>query len=301
MNCPGHAHLFSMQRWSYRDLPYRYAEPGQLHRREPWGTLHGLLRVRHFIQDDAHIFCTEEQIVDEVSACLAFAFDWYGMFGFHVMPSSRRGRTTASAATSSGTGRGHAARALEGQGLDYRVAEGEGAFYAPKIDLHMTDSLGRSWQLGTVQLDYNMPERFGLALHGRRQRRAHAGDDPPGAVGLLRALHRHPHRALRRRVPGLAGAGPGRGAPARRPPRRLRARGRGGARAAGLRAEVDDRTESVGRKIREAELRKVPYMLVVGDREAEQRAVAVRRHREGDQGTVALDEAVEQLSAAAQR
>src|SRR3954469_855080 len=167
MNCPGHAHFFGLQRWSYRDLPYRCAEPGHLHRREPSGTLHGLLRVRHFVQDDAHVFCTEEQVEDEVARCLAFGFDVYRMFDFPVHAElSTRPENRLGSDEFWDRAEGMLARALERQGIEYRLAEGEGAFYAPKIDRHMTDSLGRSWQLGTVQLDYNMPERFGLTYTG---------------------------------------------------------------------------------------------------------------------------------------
>jgi threonyl-tRNA synthetase len=186
-------------------------------------------------------------------------------------------------------------RALEREGIEYRVAEGEGAFYAPKIDLHMTDSLGRSWQLGTVQLDYNMPERFGLTYTG-----ADNADHMP--VMIHRALFGSFERFIGILIEHYAGEFPLWLAPVQAAVLPLADRHVDYARevetalsAAGLRAEVDDRTESVGRKIREAELNKVPYMLVVGDREAEQRAVALRRHREGDQGTVGLDEVVERL------
>src|SRR3984893_6089266 len=167
MNCPGHAELYSLRPHSYRDLPVRYSEPGLLHRREPSGTLHGLLRTRSFVQDDAHIFCTEEQIQEEVTGCLEFAFATYAVFGLEVRldlstrPDQRIGSDDlwdrSEAALQS---------ALESHGLDYAVNEGDGAFYGPKIDMHMTDSLGRSWQLGTVQLDYNMPARFGLTYNG---------------------------------------------------------------------------------------------------------------------------------------
>jgi threonyl-tRNA synthetase len=297
MNCPGHAHLFSLQRWSYRDLPFRCAEPGHLHRREPSGTLHGLLRVRHFVQDDAHIFCTEDQIEDEVARCLSFGYDIYRMFDFPVhaelstRPENRLG-------TDEFWDRAEAmlARALDREGIEYRIAEGEGAFYAPKIDLHMTDSLGRSWQLGTVQLDYNMPERFGLTYTG-----ADNAEHMP--VMIHRALFGSFERFIGILIEHYAGEFPVWLAPVQAAVLPLADRHVDYAREvqkalydAGLRAEVDDRTESVGRKIREAELRKIPYMLVVGDREAEQRAVALRRHREGDLGTVALDEAVERLT-----
>nr|MBA2349147.1 threonine--tRNA ligase [Solirubrobacterales bacterium] len=168
MNCPGHAQLFKTQQWSYRDLPVRYSEPGLLHRNELSGALHGLLRVRHFAQDDAHVFCTEEQVPAEVAACLEFAFATYGVFGFEnitvelsTRPENRIGTDTFWDMTE-----GILRDVLEEQGIDYVVNEGDGAFYAPKIDLHYADSLGRSWQLGTVQLDYHMPERFGLSYIG---------------------------------------------------------------------------------------------------------------------------------------
>jgi threonyl-tRNA synthetase len=297
MNCPGHAHLFSLQHWSYRDLPYRCAEPGQLHRREPSGTLHGLLRVRSFIQDDAHIFCTDDQVQDEVARCLEFGFEVYRMFDFpvHVELSTRPENRIGDDALWDRAE--HALEeALRDQGLEYTVNPGDGAFYGPKIDLHMTDSLGRSWQLGTVQLDYNMPERFDLtytgadnaehrpvmihrALFGSFERfigillEHHAGELPlwlaPTQAVVLTIADRHVDAAT-------AAA------------QRLR--------EAGLRVEVDDRTESIGRKIRDAELGKIPYMLVVGDREAEEGTVAVRRHREGDSGTEPVDALAERLA-----
>jgi threonyl-tRNA synthetase len=296
MNCPGHCQLFSLQRWSYRDLPYRCAEPGHLHRREPSGTLHGLLRVRHFVQDDAHIFCTEEQIEDEVARCLAFGFDIYRMFDFpvHVELSTRPDNRLGSDEFWD-RAEGMLARALEREGIDYTIAEGEGAFYAPKIDLHMTDSLGRSWQLGTVQLDYNMPARFGLTYTGPDN-----AEHTP--VMIHRALFGSFERFIGILIEHYAGEFPLWLAPVQAIVLPLADRHADYAHEvqaalteAGLRADVDARTESVGRKIRDAELRKVPYMLVVGDREAEQRAVALRRHREGDQGTVTIAEAVEQL------
>ncbi len=300
MNCPGHAHLFSLQHWSYRDLPYRCAEPGHLHRREPSGTLHGLLRVRHFVQDDAHIFCTEDQIEDEVARCLNFGYDIYGMFGFPVHAElSTRPDNRLGSDEFWDRAEGMLTRALETEGIDYKIAEGEGAFYAPKIDLHMTDSLGRSWQLGTVQLDYNMPERFGLTYTG-----ADNAEHTP--VMIHRALFGSFERFIGILIEHYAGEFPLWLAPVQAAVLPLADRHIDYARevesalaAAGLRAEVDGRTESVGRKIREAELQKVPYMLVVGDREAEQGAVALRRHREGDQGTVALADAVERLVAEA--
>ena len=167
MNCPGHVQLFKDVRRSYRDLPMRFSEQGLVHRHEPRGTLHGLMRVRHITQDDAHIFCTEEQIEDEVVGCLDFGFDIYKLFGFEpklelsTRPEKRLGADEIW---------DHAEAALENalkrQGLEYEVNPGDGAFYGPKIDLHMRDSLGRSWQLGTVQLDYQMPERLDATYTG---------------------------------------------------------------------------------------------------------------------------------------
>jgi threonyl-tRNA synthetase len=297
MNCPGHCHLFSLQRWSYRDLPYRCAEPGHLHRREPSGTLHGLLRVRHFVQDDAHIFCTQEQVQEEVARCLAFAYDVYRLFDFRVhaelstRPDNRIG-------TDEQWDRMEAqlADALASEGIEHRINPGDGAFYAPKIDLHMTDSLGRSWQIGTVQLDSNMPERFGLTYTG-----ADNAEHTP--VMIHRALFGSFERFIGILLEHYAGELPFWLAPVQAAVLPLADRhaeyGREVAaalRAAGLRVELDDRTESVGRKIRDAELVKTPYMLVVGDREAESREVALRRHREGDVGTLALADAVAKLS-----
>jgi threonyl-tRNA synthetase len=296
MNCPGHAHLFGLQRWSYRDLPYRCAEPGHLHRREPSGTLHGLLRVRHFVQDDAHIFCTPEQIQDEVARCLEFGFEVYRMFGFPVhVELSTRPENRLGDDELWDRAEGALAEALRSQGLEYTINEGDGAFYGPKIDLHMTDSLGRSWQLGTVQLDYNLPERFGLTYTG-------ADNAEHRPVMIHRALFGSFERFIGILLEHYAGELPLWLAPTQAIALPVADRHLPYAheavtalRDAGLRAEVDTRTESVGRKIRDAELRKIPYMLVLGDREAETRSVALRRHREGDLGTVRLPEATERL------
>ena len=297
MNCPAHVQLFKDGRHSYRDLPIRYSEAGLVHRHEPSGTLHGLLRVRHITQDDAHIFCTEEQVPEEIGRCLDFGFAIYDTFGFEprlelsTRPEKRVGTEEMWDRAEAGL-----ERALVDKGLDFDLNPGDGAFYGPKIDLHMTDSIGRPWQLGTVQLDYYMPERFELTYTG-----ADNHDHRP--VMIHRALMGSFERFMGILIEHYAGEFPLWLAPVQAAVLPLADRHVDYARevhdalsAAGLRADVDERTESVGRKIREAELRKVPYMLVVGDREAEQRAVALRRHREGDQGTVPLDEAVERLA-----
>ena len=298
-NSPGHAHLFGLQHWSYRDLPVRYSEPGLLHRNELSGALHGLMRVRHFAQDDAHIFCTEEQIQQEVAGCLEFAFSTYALFGLEAKlelstrPENRLGDDALWDHAEDAL-----ARALASEGLEYTVNEGDGAFYGPKIDLHVTDSLGRSWQLGTVQLDYSMPERFGLTYTG-----ADNADHQP--VMIHRALMGSYERFIGILLEDTAGELPVWLVPtqaivlpiADRHVEKARAV-RDELRAQGARVEVDDRTESVGRKIREAELRKIPYMLVVGDREAEDGTVSVREHRRGDTGSVAVSEFAAILAAA---
>jgi threonyl-tRNA synthetase len=291
MNCPGHCQIYKRELRSYRDLPLRLAEQGLVHRHEPSGTLHGLLRVRHITQDDAHVFCTEDQIEEEAMRCLDFGFYIYEQFGLEprlelsTRPEKRVGTDEmwdkAEAAL---------ARTLENNGLEYDLNEGDGAFYGPKIDAHITDAIGRSWQLGTVQLDYYMPEQFELAYTG-------ADNAEHRPVMIHRALMGSFERFIGILIEHYAGEFPLWLAPvqtvvlpiadrhldyARETAARLR--------AAGLRVEVDERTESIGKKIREAEVQKVPYMLIVGDQEQAAGAVAVRRHREGDQGPLEVEE-----------
>jgi threonyl-tRNA synthetase len=296
MNCPGHCQLYLLQKHSYRDLPVRYFEPGLLHRNEPSGTLHGLLRVRHFTQDDAHIFCTEEQIQDEVAAALEFAFATYDVFGLDVrLELSTRPDKRIGADALWDHSEAALLQALESKGLPYDLNPGDGAFYGPKIDTHMTDSLGRSWQLGTVQLDYNFPERFKLTYTG-----ADNAEHQP--VMIHRALMGSYERFIGILLEHLGGELPVWLAPVQAIVLPIADRHTEHAanvaeriRAAGLRAEVDERTESVARKIRDAELRKIPYMLVVGDREQESDEVALREHRRGDAGSVAVGAFIERL------
>jgi threonyl-tRNA synthetase len=296
MNCPGHCQLYSLEKHSYRDLPVRYSEPGLLHRREPSGTLHGLLRVRHFAQDDAHIFCTEEQIQQEVAACLEFAFATYAVFGIDVRLelSTRPDERIGSDALWDHSEQALVS-ALESHGLSYELNEGDGAFYGPKIDAHMTDSLGRSWQLGTVQLDYNFPERFELRYTG-----ADNAEHQP--VMIHRALMGSYERFIGILLEHLGGELPVWLAPVQAIVLPIADRHNGYAmtvrdriHAQGLRVEVDDRTESIARKIRDAELRKIPYMLVVGDREQDGDEVALREHRHGDSGSHTVAAFIERL------
>ena len=297
MNCPGHCQLYSLQAHSYRDLPLRYSEPGLLHRNELSGALHGLLRTRSFAQDDGHIFCTEEQVQAELEGCLDFAFATYKVFDFDVrLELSTRPDERLGSDEMWDRAEGHLIQVLDRKGLAYDINPGDGSFYGPKIDLHMTDSIGRSWQIGTVQLDYNMPMRFGLtytgadnaehqpvmihrALMGSYERFIailieHYGGELPVWLTPVQAIilpisDRHVDYAFTVREQLLAG---------------------------GVRAELDDRTESVGRKIRDAELRKIPFMLVVGDREEEAQQVAVREHRHGDDGSVPVEEFIARVA-----
>jgi threonyl-tRNA synthetase len=299
MNCPGHAHLFKSRRHSYRELPIRYSEPGLLHRNEASGVLHGLLRVRHFAQDDAHIFCTEEQVEREVGGCLEFAFATYSLFDFDVrLELSTRPEQRIGSDEMWDRAEGKLAAALDAQGLDYELNPGDGAFYGPKIDMHMTDSLGRSWQLGTVQLDYSMPERFELTYVG-------ADNAEHRPVMIHRALFGSYERFIGIMIEHLAGEFPLWLTPVQAivlpVSDRFNDYGelvRDRLMASGVRVELDSRGESVGRKIRDAELRKIPYMLVVGEREVDNGTVAVRvRHgASGDGEGVSLVDLAERLS-----
>jgi threonyl-tRNA synthetase len=297
MNCPGHAHLFALRRHSYRDLPVRYSEPGLLHRNEPSGVLHGLLRVRHFAQDDAHIFCTEEQIQAEVAGCLELAFATYALFDLDVrLELSTRPDERIGDDQMWDRAEGALTTALAEQGLRYELNPGDGAFYGPKIDMHMTDSLGRSWQLGTVQLDYSMPARFHLAYTG-------ADNSEHTPVMIHRACFGSYERFIGIMLEHYAGELPLWLAPVQAivlpVSDRYNDYARGVAeelRARDAHVELDDRGESVGRKIREAELRKIPYMLIVGERERAEESVSVREHRGGDTGAVSLQSFGERLA-----
>jgi threonyl-tRNA synthetase len=289
MNCPGHVNIFGDERRSYRDLPLRLAEQGLVHRHEPSGTLHGLMRVRHITQDDAHIFCTHEQIEDEVIGCLELAQAIYGIFQLDLRielstrPEKRIGADELwDAAEASLHG------ALERAGVEYQLNEGDGAFYGPKIDLHMTDSIGRSWQMGTIQLDFQMPERFGITYTGEDN-----AEHTPAMIH--RALFGSFERFIGILIEHYAGAFPVWLAPVQALVIPVADRHNDYARqvvaelnAAGLRAEADTRGESVGKKIAEAERQKMPRILVVGDREVESGQVSVRRRGEGDAGAQPL-------------
>ena len=297
MNCPGHCVLYAMARHSYRDLPVRFAEPGLLHRNEPSGTLHGLLRVRHFVTDDGHIFCTEEQIESEVAGFLEFAAEVYALFGLETrVELSTRPDVRIGDDALWDRAEAVLAAALDATGTAYALNPGDGAFYGPKIDMHMRDSLGRSWQLGTIQLDYNFPERFELTYTG-----ADNAEHRPAM--LHRAILGSLERFLGILIEHLGGVLPVWLAPVQAIvlpiSDRLNAAGEEAAsklRSAGARVELDHRSESVARKIRDAELRKIPYMLVLGDREEADGTLSLREHGGADRGAIAIDALAAELA-----
>jgi threonyl-tRNA synthetase len=296
MNCPGHMLLFGSRLRSYRDLPLRYAESSTLHRDERGGTLHGLLRVKHITQDDAHVFVTEEQIQPEIDAMIKFASDLYAMFG--VTPRAELStRPEKRLGTDEQWDHAEAAleQALKRHEMEYVISPGEGTFYGPKIDLHMTDALGRSWQMGTIQLDYQMPMRFGLTYMG-------ADNEEHHPVVIHRALLGSLERFIGILIEHYAGAFPVWLAPVQVRVVPVGETHRESARAvveelraAGLRAELDERDETVGKRIRDAEVQKLPYVVVYGDRESRD-SLAVRE-RGGAQSTKSLDGLLEELLA----
>jgi threonyl-tRNA synthetase len=301
MNCPGACVVFASERHSYRELPLRLAEFGLVSRYEREGVLHGLLRVRAFTQDDAHIFCTLDQVTGEVDSVCEAIDQLYARFGFDDVRVELSTRPDKSIGTDEQWERAEASLrdALERQGRDYEVSPGEGTFYGPKIDFHITDALGRSWQCGTCQLDFQMPERFELTYTG-----ADNAEHTP--VMIHRALLGSVERFAGVLIEHYAGRFPLWLAPTQAIVLPVADRHNEHAakvaeelRAAGVRCRVDERSESVGKKIRDAELARAPYMLVVGDREQEAGTLAVRSHEEGDLGAVSPSELIERIRAEA--
>ena len=293
MNCPGACLVYAADRHSYRELPLRLAEFGRVSRNEREGVLHGLLRVRAFTQDDAHVYCTEEQIPAEVASICEAIDELYGRFGFtdvHVELSTRPQKSMGSEEQWAKAEAALAA-ALDSQGREYTLNPGDGAFYGPKIDFHITDALGRSWQCGTCQLDFQMPERFELYYTG-------ADDAAHRPVMIHRALLGSMERFAGILIEHYAGRFPVWMAPVQAIVLPISDRHNDYARRAyeqlrelGVRVAIDDRSESVGKKIRDAStIGLYPYMLVVGDREEENGAVAVRSREEGDLGEMPLAE-----------
>jgi len=292
MNCPGHILIYASALRSYRELPIRLFELGTVYRSEKSGVLHGLLRVRGFTQDDAHIFLREDQLVDEIGEILEFTFEVLRTFGFEEYEVELSTRPEKFIGTQGAWRQAEDAlrRALESQRITYVVREGEGAFYGPKIDVKINDALGRSWQCGTIQCDFALPERFDLTYAG-------ADGKPHRVVMLHRALLGSVERFFGMLIEHHAGAFPLWLSPVQVVVIPLTERQLSFARqvadqlcAAKVRVEVDERNEKMEAKIRAAQLAQVPYMLIIGEREVTRRVVAVRHRREGDLGQLGLEQ-----------
>ncbi len=300
MNCPGHVQIFNQGLKSYRDLPLRLAEFGSCHRNEPSGTLHGLLRLRNFVQDDAHIFCAETDIQPEVSAFIDLLYHVYADFGFREVLVKLSTRPAQRVGSDALWDKAEAAleQALSKKGLAFELQPGEGAFYGPKIEFALKDSLARVWQCGTIQVDFAMPERLGASFVTAEGQKA-------VPVMLHRAILGSLERFIGILIEEHAGALPLWLAPVQAVVLPIAdrhgsvARGvEGELRAAGWRVESDLRNEKIGFKIREHTLQKVPYLLVVGDREAEQGTVSVRTREGADLGGMSVGALTAQVGAA---
>lgn len=296
MNCPGGVLVYQSEPRSYRDLPLRLGELGIVHRHEKSGQLHGLMRVRCFTQDDAHIFMTADQIRDEIKGVARLIDEVYSLFGFkyHVELSTRPEDSMGSdedweMATDALRG------ALDDLGLPYEVNEGDGAFYGPKIDFHLQDSIGRTWQCGTIQLDFQLPLRFGLEYNG-------ADGEKHRPIMIHRVVFGSIERFIGILIEHYAGAFPLWLAPEQVKIIPVSDKQNAYAneiwsklKAANLRASIDTRAEKMGWKIRQAQLEKIPYMLIIGDKEVEAGLVSVRSRSEGDLGTEDPDKLIERL------
>ncbi|MFA9499407.1 threonine--tRNA ligase [Mannheimia sp. E30BD] len=297
MNCPGHVQIFNQGLKSYRDLPIRMAEFGSCHRNEPSGSLHGLMRVRGFTQDDAHIFCTEEQIESEVTSCIKMVYDIYSTFGFtniavklSTRPENRIGDDAMWDRAEEGL-----ANALRNNGLEYQIQEGEGAFYGPKIEFALRDCLGREWQCGTVQLDFALPGRLEASYVAE-------DNDRRTPVMIHRAILGSIERFIGIITEEYAGFFPTWLAPTQAVVMNITDSQADYVQQvvkqlsdAGIRVKADLRNEKVGFKVREHTLRRVPYMLVCGDKEIAEGKVSVRTRKGADLGTYKVEELVEIL------
>ncbi len=297
MNCPGHVQIFNQGLKSYRDLPLRMAEFGSCHRNEPSGALHGLMRVRGFTQDDAHIFCTEEQIQDEVADCIRMVYETYKTFGFEdvVVKLSTRPEERLGDDATWDRSENALAEALKSNDIAFEYLPGEGAFYGPKIEFTLFDCIGRAWQCGTIQLDFSMPDRLGATYVGE-------DNDRHVPVMIHRAILGSLERFMGILIEEYAGFFPTWLSPnqvvimnitdkqadyAKKLVAELKKNG--------FRATADLRNEKIGFKIREHTLKRVPYLLVVGDQEVEQQQVAVRTRRGEDLGKLSITEFIERL------
>ncbi|GLX85447.1 threonine--tRNA ligase [Thalassotalea loyana] len=298
MNCPGHLQIFNQGLKSYRDLPYRMAEFGLVHRNEPSGSLHGLMRVRSFTQDDAHVFCTEDQIQQEVAACIEMVFDTYKTFGFEEIDIKLSTRPEQRVGSEEIWDKAEEAlaQALTDYGIKFEYQPGEGAFYGPKIEFTLHDCLGRAWQCGTIQLDFSMPGRLGASYIGEDGER----HEP---VMIHRAILGSLERFIGILIEEYAGKLPTWLSPTQavvmnitdkqseycnKVVKKLKENG--------FRAKVDLRNEKIGFKIREHTLKRVPYLLVVGGQEMENDEIAIRTRSGEDLGKMSVDAFIEQLN-----
>ena len=297
MNCPGGILAYKRRMWSYRDLPVRVGELGQVHRHEKSGALHGLMRVRCFTQDDAHLYMTPEQIKQEIMGVYRLTDRVYRDFGFSykVELSTRPEENTIGTDEMWELSTNALKDALDELGAPYTINEGDGAFYGPKIDFHLLDSLGRPWQCGTLQLDMNLPERFDMEYVGKDGERHRP-------VMIHRTVLGSLERFMAILTEHFAGAFPVWLAPVQAAILTITDRADGPAQAlkqkmedAGLRVETDLRNEKIGFKVREAQMQKVPYMLVIGDREAAEGTVSVRTRKGENLGVMNQDELIAHL------
>jgi threonyl-tRNA synthetase len=291
MNCPGGMLLYKRRKWSYRDLPMRVGELGLVHRHELSGALHGLMRVRCFTQDDAHIFMREDQMIDEIHGVIDLTTSVYDVFGFkYSLELSTRPDNAMGSDEAWEMATDTLREALNRKGLPYKINEGDGAFYGPKIDFHLEDSIGRTWQCGTIQLDFQMPELFDLTYTNER-------NEEVRPVMVHRVIYGSIERFIGILTEHFAGV-----FPLWLSPEQVRVLSitdrvddyvhelMGKLRAAGLRASADLRNEKIGFKIREAVAERIPYMLVIGDKEMGEGTVAVRRRGKGNIGSMRCDE-----------
>lgn len=298
MNCPGGILIYKNTQHSYKEFPLRIAEVGLVHRHELAGVLHGLFRVRSFNQDDAHIYCLPSQIESEISNIIDLIDKMYGRLGlkYHMELSTRPEKDSIGSDEMWKEAESSLKKALEHKKIDYKLNPGDGAFYGPKIDFHIEDAIGRTWQTGTIQLDFAMPERFGLeyaAEDGTKKR----------PVMLHRVVFGSFERFIGILLEHFAGALPVWLAPVQAVIIPISEKHLDYAKEvkkdlsdAGIRVEIDERNESMGKKIRESEMQKIPYMLIVGDKEIEAKKVAVRKYGEGDKGQISIKDIISEIN-----
>ena len=296
MNCPGGMLVYKSKMHSYKDLPIRAGELGLVHRHEKSGELNGLFRVRCFTQDDAHIFCLPEQIEAEIAGIMKLVDEVYSIFGFeYTIELSTRPEDSMGSDEQWEMAEGALKKVLKDMDMPYEINEGDGAFYGPKIDFHIKDSLGREWQCGTIQLDFQMPERFDLTYIGE-------DGEKHRPVMLHRVIFGSIERFIGVLIENYAGAFPTWLAPVQvellpiadanvEYANEIKAK----LEDVGIRVELDDRNEKIGYKIREAQLQKIPYMLILGDKEKEEGTVGVRSRKDGDIGAMDLDDFIAKI------